>query len=468
MTLLRADQLDTSPPEYVVEGMLPDFGVGFGYGGSYTGKSLTLGVELVLAIANGVPFFGHEAVQGSAAWCLGEGQADAGVRIKARLIREQHDRSVQAAEIARLQGQDAADAWLAALPPYTDDRMRIRTTAFQVPFTSQNEPSEELRKAADELGLIDDLRLIVLDTARRHSSLSLSNGTTSNRFMMGMSWLAAQLQCTVMAVGHPVAKGHGEVGLPGDTLFGSSDFVWRIQAGEDSTSEAPNAMIIAEKVKSGPLFPPLAYELERIQWRQPPTDPETGEDILGVPLVTVRSATVRQRADEQQLTAASLEPAPARLRKPLPEAEPVPPSRPRRRTGIKPQPPFRAVHLAPAVPETPPATVPVPVQAASPVAPVPAATPVPDPDTAERAALVAALISVPCPAGGCHAEPGASCAPGGSGIDYVRLGKMPLTVAHIDRIGVAVAKGKASLDDVLAQFDSTPEPAGQIMAGAQA
>jgi AAA domain len=428
MPLVRAADLDTSPPDYVVKDMLPDMGVGFGYGGSYTGKSFTLGIELCLAIGNGLPYFGHETVQGETVWCLGEGQTDAGVRIKARLVREQHDRKMQAAEIARRQGHAIADAWLASLPPYNDDRMSLRMDPFQVPLISDNEPPEELRQAARELSLIEDLRLVVLDTARRFSVLSLSNGTTSNRFMLGMTWLSKQLKCPVLAIAHPVSKGRGEVGLPGDTLFGASDFVWRVQRGEDSTDDAPNAMIIAEKVKTGPLFDPIAYEIERIKWKQPPTDRETGEDILGVPLITVGSATARQLQNEQQASAASIL-RPSRVRKPLPEAEPVPSGKPVRRTGIKPRAAFRSV-LAPAEP----------VSA----------------DEAERAAMVATLISGTCE--DCLVPPGAGCNPAIPGSGIVILDKNPLICAHTARMDERVTAGLVPLDDVLAQFPAGTAP----------
>jgi hypothetical protein len=431
MAVIHASSLDTSPPEYVVEGMLPDMGCGFGYGDSYTGKTLALAIELCLAIANGMPYFGHETIRGSAAWLIGEGLQDAGVRIKARLIREQYDRKQQAIAIARMRGDEAAEAWLESLPPYTDDRMFVRTSAFTVPFTAgtPGSPSEDLRQAARELGMIEDLRLIVLDTARRFTDLSLSNGTTGNRFMKGMAWLAAQLQCTVMAIGHPVSKGRGETGLPGDTLFGASDFVWRVQAGEDSTDEAPNAMIIGEKVKSGPLFAPVAYELERISWRQPPTDPETGEEIPGE-LIRVNSVTVRQRADDTAEADATAPAAPARPARPLPEAEAVPPSRPRRRTGVLPKAGFRSV-------------TPVPQGTGSDQSE----------DERERAALITALISGTCPDYGCGKPPGISCNPG-TGEPYTVLALQPLVVVHNARVQERLTAGAADATDVRAQFDA--------------
>ena len=310
----------------------------------------------------------------------------------------------------------------------------------------------------------------MLDTAQLFTDLSIDNATTSKRFMKGMKWLSQQLGCTVLGITHPVPKGHGVMGLPGTQLKALADFVWQVQADESSTEDDPRSVVIAEKLKSSSLFRPIAYRLEKIHWKQPPVDPETEEE-LDVPedeYELVGSVTVRLCEDEQP--GSSPAQAPARSRKPLPEAIPGP-AEPRRhiRTGIKPQAPFRTVHL------------PAPAIAPAPVTPVPRQDPVPepaqialdhvtlqpDPDAAglaDRAKLVTALVSVPCPVLVCKAAPGESCAPGGTAVDYVVLGKMPLIIAHVERLGAAVATGKANLDDVLAQFDGSP--ASAEMAGA--
>ena len=426
MTTINASLLDTSPPEYLVEGMLPDMGTGFFYGGSYIGKSL-VAIELCLAIANGTPFFGHETTQGAAVWGIGEGLQGAGPRVMARLVRERTDRRLRAAGIAARDGQDAADEWLGSLPPYTDERMFVRTAAFNLPFTAgtPGEPTEELRQAATEWSMIPDLRLAVLDTARRFSSLSLSNGTSANRFMQGMSWLAAQLQCTVLAIAHPVSKGRNETGLPGDTLYGASDFVWFGQAAEDSTADAPRALIIAEKLKDGTLFKPMSYSLQPVQWRQPPTDRETGAEIPGAELIVVRSATVRQDEDPQDKPDVMLAPA---ARRPLPEAEEVPSARPRRRTGIRPAPVFR---------------------------PVGTSAPAPEPEDPELEKMITSLLAVQCPVDGCGAMPGDGCRPTQP---YVMVHRQPLVLVHTERMDAAVSAELVALEDVLAQFPEGAAP----------
>jgi hypothetical protein len=463
MTLINADQLDTSPPDYLVDRMIPLIGAGFLYGPSYFAKSLVADQELGLAISNGTRFFGREVVQGNVVICLGEGQADAGVRKQGRLVREQQDRQARAAGIEAKRGPEAAAAWLASLPPYTDERLFVMPEAFAVPIGSGGEPTRALRQAANEIKQVaDDLMLVILDSAADFTGgLSLANDTSANRFMLGMKWLVKELDCFILAIAHPSDKSSGKTGLPGSRLFNSSDFVAGVQPDLSTVlldPDAVSATIIAEKVKSGKLFDPISYMTEGISWYEPARDRETGELIPGAPPVLVTSATVRQRDDEQSSTGGlrlpGAQPRPGAL---LPPAVPIP-AKLRKRNGIRANAaPFRAVSPAPA-----------PVQADTPdlAGLATAAFASPDPEAAVRASLVTALISVTCPA--CHAEPGASCAPGGSGIDYVVLGKMPLVIAHVERIGVAVAQGMASLDDVLARFDGDKAPAGQVMAGAQA
>src|SRR5215469_11898029 len=135
MALVSAEDLDTSPPEYLVEGMIPFVGTGFIWGESRWGKSLLVNGELALAVANGTEFFGRQTVQGSVAICLGEGLYDAGVRKQARLARELDDRIKVKEDLARNFGDAAAaEQWFAELPPYTDDNLYYMTEPFILPL----------------------------------------------------------------------------------------------------------------------------------------------------------------------------------------------------------------------------------------------------------------------------------------------------------------------------------------------
>jgi hypothetical protein len=439
MTLIRAEQLDTSPVGQLVEGMTPDLGCGFLYGPSYLGKTLIALQELALAVANGTPFLGHGTTRGIVAYLFGEGLTDAGVRLKARRVREQYDRQQRAREIARAQGQPAAGEWLASLPPYTDANLLIMPRGFEVPFSPQLAlgAPPELRRAvteistgaaalAEEAGEPDlALGLVVLDAAADFTSLSLNNDTSANRFMHGLKWVSEKLDCFVLAIAHPAEKNAKTMSLPGTRLKNSSDWVARIEPDlEASADGTPSATIIAEKVKSGGLFDPVGYVIEKIQWKEP--DPETGGMRL------VRSATIRARETpglpdmRPDLRQAAQEQYPELL----PQAEPVP-EKPRKRNGIKPRTACQLIR--PAAPSD-----------RSEQAPEPAAGP---------ESLDARLLSVTCPV--CQAGPGTSCTAGGSAVDYLVLGARPLVTCHIDRAGLAIVGGQVTEAEVLEAFKGT-------------
>jgi len=431
MPLINADDLDITPPDFLVEGLFPRVGVGFVYGPSYYGKSLVIGQELGLAVANGTPFLGRATIRGMVAYCLGEGLYDAGVRKQARLIREQHDRMARAAEIARRDGQAAADAWLAAQPPYTDVRLKFMTEAFAVPVSPQMEPTRALRRAATEMGQLPDLELVILDSAADFGGLSLANDTSANRFMLGMKWLSAQLDCLVIAIAHPNGgRGNEPQRLPGSRLFASSDFVFGIEPDLESTDGSRSATVIAEKVKCGPLPDSFAYTIEPIGWHQPDTDPETGEPLPDAPPIWVTSATVRLRADDQASTGGLRLPGETDAAPPaLPAAEPIP-QRPRKRNGIRQRP--RHGQFTTGTEQ--------------------------EQDAAERAELTGTLLAAPCP--DCPATPGSSCDPMAENASPpVLIGKHPLVVVHAARMSAAVASGAVTGEDVLAQFKPGTVPA---------
>jgi AAA domain-containing protein len=440
--IINASDLDTSPPEYTVEGWVPRIGVGFGYGRSTIGKTLVWGIDMPLAIATGTKFFGLDVVQGNVALCLGEGQQDAGVRKEGRTVREQNDRLARAGQIATADGPDAARAWLDSLPPYTDERLFIMPHSFAVPIRADMTPTSELRRGVNELRQVPNLEMVVLDAAADFGGMSLANDTSANRFMLGLRWMAAELDCVVFVIAHPVDKGGHKTGLPGSRLFNSSDFVFTIEPDLENTGGVTTATIIAEKVKSGPLPDPLNYTIEPVYWYEPARDPETRELVPGAPPVLTSSATARQRNDELAGTGGlrlpGTTPRPAAE---VPAAVPAP-DKPRKRSGIRPGAGFRVVSPA--------------------VQPEPA----PDPETAallaEKRALVDALISGDCPS--CAHTAGRSCIPstdpGGS---FMVLTRPPeseyMVIAHTTRVLDRVAAGVADLDDVLAQFAIGAEPA---------
>jgi hypothetical protein len=327
MPLVNAEDLDTSPPEFLVEGMIPLTGTGFVWGKSRSGKSLLTNGELALAIANGTDFFGRAVAQGSVAICLGEGLYDAGVRKQARLAREMNDRIAVAARMMVDAGitQEESQRWLDEQPPYNDENLFYMTEPFILPLANGGEPSQSLRAAADALRQIPDLQLVILDSLADFTpSLSISNDASANRVVQGMKFLARELDCVVLAVAHPLANGSK---MRGDRLFNSADFVIQVQPNEGTGRIPSGATVVCEKNKAGKPFEPFGYYIEQCAWNEAYLD-EDGEPTDEFALV--ESATLRA-VDAGK----AVETSRPRERRPLPEFVEVPTTRRPKRNGVR-------------------------------------------------------------------------------------------------------------------------------------
>jgi hypothetical protein len=296
MSLVSAEDLDTSPPEWLVDGVIPLVGAGFIWGKSRSGKSLLTNGELALAIVNGTDFFGREVAKGSVAVCLGEGLYDAGIRKQARLAREMNDRTRIAAHLAEARNDvRVGTQWIDDQPPYTDDNLYYMTEPFILPLENKGNPSQSLRAAADALKQIPDLQLVILDSFSDFTpSLSISNDASANRAIAGMKFLVRELDCAVIAVAHPVGDGSKMLGA--GRLFNAADFVIQVQPEETQGRSGPSgASVICEKNKYGRPFEPFGYYIEPCAWYEPYLDDDgkpTGEQAL------IRSATIRSANSE--------------------------------------------------------------------------------------------------------------------------------------------------------------------------
>lgn len=342
MSLVSFSDLDTSPLRYQVAGMVPEVGTGFLWGQSWSGKSL-IALDMGLAVANGTPFMGHETIRGTVAYLAGEGLAGIGVRVKARLARQERDSALAVAETARTQGNEAARAHAAALPSYTGDRLKIMTRPFPMHFTRADKPGTELRQAMSELtrlntpGPEDDpeefpyISLVIMDAlANFAGELSISNDASANRIVKTMHWMSRELDCCVLAVAHPTADGAKMLGA--GRLFNSADFVIRVAPDDVAAPGAlKTATVSCQKSKDGKEFEPFGYRIEPCEWDEPVLD-ASGNPAGTTEVVT--SATVRLIEDSKPAAKA---PEPSRApAAPLPELR-DPPARPRKRNGLRPR-----------------------------------------------------------------------------------------------------------------------------------
>lgn len=323
MPLVNADRLDVSPPEWLVEGLIPRTGLGVLHGPSYTGKSLVVDTELALAVANGTPFFRRDTVQGNVVLALGEGLYDAGVRKQARLARQQAENDQAVAVVRARHGDELAERFAATLKPYTDERLFVKTEPFAVPVTrgagDGNEDSFE--RALAEFRLVPDLELLILDSMADFSGgLSISNDTSANRYVLGAKRLVRELDCVVLIVGHDTQKGDKMLGA--QRFYNAADFVFHVIPEDTQPGDPPAAVVSCTKSKYGSPPDPFGYQVQSAEWTEVTAD---GDEV------TVSSATVVYRNSEN----GGLRLPGQQPRAPLRLPELRTPDRPRKRTGIR-------------------------------------------------------------------------------------------------------------------------------------
>jgi AAA domain len=360
MSLINAAELDTSPPEWLVgdnsgtgpPGILPRIGTGFVWGKRTAGKSLSFGIDLSLAISNGVPFLGHPTIKGKVVYCLGEGLYDLGCRKQARLARQARDDTLAIAAVAEREGDEAARAFAASLPAYTDDNLFVITEPFTIPLSANREPSRSLQQAINAIKALnpgpdapeDELcvELVIIDAIADFTGRSLSNDASANLIAAGLKTMARELDCFILAIAHPTAKGDRMLGA--DRILNSADVEVEIMPDENNAPGSPKtASVIAHKSKYGALFETVGYRIEGCEWDEPEIDEDgnpTGETVR------VRSATIRLLEPDAPSTP-DQRAAPPRPAATLPVLREVAPAS-RKRTGLR-----RATRPAPSLATVP-------------------------------------------------------------------------------------------------------------------
>lgn len=454
MSLINAAELDTSPPVWLVgdnmgatTGVLPQVGTGYAWGPRTAGKSLVFGIDLGLAIANGVPFLGHPVTKGKVVYCVGEGLYDLGLRKQARLARQVSD-NAEAIERVRLNdGEDAARALAASLVPYTDANLKVITEPFTVPLSAQRQQSPSLKQAIATMQRLNTpgpdedpetflpIQLVILDSIADFTGRSLSNDASANLITGGLKDIARELECFVLAIAHPTEKGDKMLGA--GRLLNAADTEIEVRPDDAAAPGAPQtASVICHKSKYGARFDTMGYVVHPCEWEAPELDEydqPTGR------MVTVHSATIRLLEDPSAGKTPAAPPAP------LPVIRGV--EAPRKRTGIRTASHLRLVPAAEA-----PAPAPVPV-------PRPAPSPVPKPP----APMIAGMLAVQC--GDCGRPGGMGCDVTIAGSGLVPLSLDPVLAAHNDRILDAAAAGRVDLDEALAwiggraELPAVPPPA---------
>lgn len=80
--MIERDIMDMEPPEYVIDGWLPEDSLMLLYGRSQSAKSFA-SLHMALCITHGMPWYGHEVKQGAVVYVAAEGTGGFGKRVKA-------------------------------------------------------------------------------------------------------------------------------------------------------------------------------------------------------------------------------------------------------------------------------------------------------------------------------------------------------------------------------------------------
>jgi AAA domain len=223
------------PPPELIEGVIPAgpaIGVFFGESGTYK-SFLVLHLQLCVGAGSAVAFLGHQVNGGGlAVYVMGEGQADAGLRL---------------------------DAALSANPAFTDERLAYIEQPF--PLSDEATVGEVIarcKELAEQTG--QAVALVVFDSFADFYGAgdSENSNTDMQRLIAGMKRIAAELSCVVMANAHTgntrTDKEGNELGPP-ERMRGASRFrqAWDFELMATGTALEPT------KNRYGPKAEPLRY-----------------------------------------------------------------------------------------------------------------------------------------------------------------------------------------------------------------
>jgi AAA domain len=229
--LIPAAHLPLEPVHWLVEGMIPETGIGIWYAPSGTHKSF-VALALAMAAGNGHPFLGHATAGGQVVYMMGEGQSDFPFR-KEALVRYSAGTEHPLSE---------KNLWMVMKPWHLADKAAVQAWIAR-------------------LSELDNLRYVVIDTLSRFAGASVTYPKPAGDIMENLAWMSRELSTPergvfIMCIHHTMADGKRMKGS--QTLFDMADVVIRQQAG----------MILAEKVKAGPLFAPVPYMMKGFEYQE--------------------------------------------------------------------------------------------------------------------------------------------------------------------------------------------------------
>jgi hypothetical protein len=245
--------------DYVVDGIIPVEGVGLLVAEKYAGKSLAL-TAMALKVVNGEPFMGHETMKGDVVQCISEGYLDAGIRVTAAVLG-----SVRTEKLARCRGGCNLNRCTCTVKK-ADREEGLWFLKGEGTLSDRYETWKLIRRirALTALKKIRNLRMVTFDTMQGFTD-NISSPGPAKEVMRNMALIADELGCFVLGLHHFNQDGRTIQGSP--LLGNRADVIIAIR----------EETIQADKVKAGPPFDDMPFEIKTISWK--------GKDKRGNPRV---------------------------------------------------------------------------------------------------------------------------------------------------------------------------------------
>ena len=216
------------PPQWLVEGIIPDRGLTFLYGQRGKGKSFVT-LDAALHIASGAKWLGRDTKAGGVIYCAGEGLAGYGVRV---------------------------EGWARTYPGR--DISNFRLMPLVPNFRDEKDVAKLARTIKQQLG---DAKLIIIDTVARAIPGAEENSSKDMGLFVS-ACDAIRQTCGLAVIGVHHSGKDDERGMRGSSaLEGAGDAVIHLKRQEGQIVE-----ITSDKMKDGEEFRPIIMALEKVEW----------------------------------------------------------------------------------------------------------------------------------------------------------------------------------------------------------
>lgn len=234
--LVPISSLHSSPPQWVIEGVIPDDAIGMLFGPSSGGKSFAA-LDIGLCIASGRDWHGRETMRsGGVIYVCGEGHQ--GIANRIRAWEKYHEVPV--------------------------DDLPFRITRGPIRFIDDGDKKALLDAIEAEVGLLSGVALIIVDTLNRNFGDGDENSTKDmTRFIDAITDIHKATGASILIV-HHTGLTDGERARGNGSLKNACDF--EIKHAMKSKEGDPEKVftLLGKKMKDGSEMAPVHFKLKTV------------------------------------------------------------------------------------------------------------------------------------------------------------------------------------------------------------